>query len=128
MADSTKGNEEGSREQMEVRMHRLIVTIALLGAGGILATWEGPTLAAEAVTAPGVQLVGGYKYCDYNGCYYCQRRECETTITATAINTVNTTPITTAQVMAVVAVVVATVISRGVPGRTNGRLRPPVSF
>jgi hypothetical protein len=77
MADSTKGNEEGSREQMEVRMHRLIVTIALLGAGGILATWEGPTLAAEAVTAPGVQLVGGYKYCDYNGCYYCQRRECD---------------------------------------------------
>jgi hypothetical protein len=65
-------------------MHRLIVTIALLGAGAILATSEGPTLAAGAVTAPA-----------------------------------------TAQVM---AVVVATVISRGVPGRTNGRLRPPVSF
>jgi hypothetical protein len=71
MAYSTKGNEEGSREQVEVRMHRLIVTIALLGAGAILATSEGPTLAAGAVTAPGVQLVGGYKYCDY------KRRECD---------------------------------------------------
>ena len=56
-------------------MHRLIVAIALLGAGAILGLLEGPSLAADAM--PGVQLAGGYKYCDYNGCYYCQRRECD---------------------------------------------------
>jgi hypothetical protein len=62
---------------MAVRMQRLTVAIALLGAGAMFGISQGPILAAGTVTAPGVQLVGGYKYCDYNGCYYCQRRECD---------------------------------------------------
>jgi hypothetical protein len=24
-----------------------------------------------------LELIGGYKYCHDNGCYYCQRRECD---------------------------------------------------
>jgi hypothetical protein len=69
--------EEGFAEHMEVRMHRLSAAIALLGAGAILGMPQGPTVVAGALTAPDVQLVGGYKYCDHNGCYYCQRRECD---------------------------------------------------
>ena len=64
-------------------MRRFIVAITLLGAGVALGTSEVPTLAVGpgmvpgAVPAPSLQLIGGYKYCDYNGCYYCQRRECD---------------------------------------------------
>jgi hypothetical protein len=78
-----EGIEEGSREQTEVTMRKSVVVIAMLGAGMVLGTSEAPTLAAGpgrlpgTVVAPNLQLVGGYKYCDYDGCYYCQRRECD---------------------------------------------------
>ncbi|MBK5197089.1 MAG: hypothetical protein JJE37_02285 [Methyloceanibacter sp.] len=83
MALQENGIEEGSREQMEVTMHKSIVAIVLLGAGVLLGTSDLPTLAAgpgrlpATVVAPSLQLIGGYKYCHDNGCYYCQRRECD---------------------------------------------------
>ena len=67
-------------------MRKLMIAIAVLGMAVLFGTSKMPTLAAdagnysklpEAVTTPSLQLIGGYKYCDYNGCYYCQRRECD---------------------------------------------------
>ena len=68
-------------------MRKLIVAIALIGVAVLFGISATPMLAAGAgnssklpgaLTAMqhGLQRVG-YKYCDYNGCYYCQRRECD---------------------------------------------------
>jgi hypothetical protein len=87
--DNSLKAEEGSRgsKKMEVTMRRLIVAMILLATAVLFGALQTPSMAASAgsysklpeqmqVLKPGVQLVG-YKYCDYNGCYYCQYRECD---------------------------------------------------
>jgi hypothetical protein len=87
--DNSLKAEEGSRgsKKMEVTMRRLIVAMALLATAVLFGALQTPSMAASAgsysklpeqmqVLKPGVQLVG-YKYCDYNGCYYCQYRVCD---------------------------------------------------
>ena len=66
-------------------MRNLILIVAALGMTILLGASPGEAAGAgsylrlpEAVQTlkPNVQLVS-YKYCDYNGCYRCQYRECD---------------------------------------------------
>ena len=72
---------------MEVTMRKLIIAVVLVGAALLIGLSGTPMLAAGAgsyaklphaatTLRPGFELAG-YKHCDHNGCYYCQRRECD---------------------------------------------------